>query len=51
MAYRTIRKKLKRYRHRNQSYYPGFFRAIDVMVEGSKFLFFALIFVTIFQAV
>jgi len=50
VSYRTIKKKLKRYRHRNQAYHPGFFRAFDVLVEGSKFLMFAAVFVAIFYS-
>ena len=51
MSYRTIKKRLKRYRHRNQPYYPGAFRALDFAVESSKVLLLLAVFGTIFYTI
>lgn len=51
MSYRSIRKKLKRYRHRKQAYHPGVFRALDIVIEGSKLLMLAAVFAAIFYAI
>lgn len=50
MSYRSLKRKLKRYRHRHQAYHPGVFRALDILLEGSKLLMLAAVFAVIFYA-